>query len=148
MAEGTISVALTQQQDYRLDVRFGDAVPDLVADEPAPLGTGSGPSPVQLLAAAVGSCLTDSLLFALRKYKQKPEPISCTVEANVGRNADNRLRVLSMKAVLTLGVEGPTLEHLNRALSQFESFCTVTQSVGQGIVVTVEVWDAAGLRLK
>ncbi len=148
MAEGTVSVALTQQQDYRLAVRFGDSVPDLVADEPAPLGTGTGPSPVQLLAAAVGSCLSDSLLFALRKYKQKPEPVSCIVEANVGRNAENRLRVLGIKAVLTLGVAAPALEHLDRVLSQFESFCTVTQSVGQGIVVTVEVWDAAGLRLK
>jgi uncharacterized OsmC-like protein len=148
MSEELVRVELSQQQDYRFAVRFGGTVPELVADEPAPLGSGAGPSPVQLLAASVGNCLADSLLFALRKYKQKPEPISCTVEANVGRNEQGRLRVLSMKAVLMLGVEGPTLEHLDRALSQFESFCTVTQSVGQGIVVTVEVWDAAGLRLK
>lgn len=148
MAEELVRVELAQQQDYRFAVRFGGAVPDLLADEPAPLGSGAGPSPVQLLAAAVGNCLSDSLLFALRKYKQKPEPITCAVEANVGRNEQGRLRVLSMKAVLTLGVAGPALEHLDRVLGQFESFCTVTQSVGQGIVVTVEVWDAAGLRLK
>jgi uncharacterized OsmC-like protein len=148
MSEELVRVELSQQQDYRFAVNFGGAVPELVADEPAPLGTGAGPSPVQLLAASVGNCLSDSLLFALRKYKQKPEPISCTVEAHVGRNEQGRLRVQSIKAVITLGVEGPTLEHLDRALGQFESFCTVTQSVGQGIVVTVEVWDAAGLRLK
>lgn len=148
MSEELVRVELSQQQDYRFTVRFGGTVPELVADEPAPLGAGAGPSPVQLLAASVGNCLSDSLLFALRKYKQKPDPISCAVEANVGRNEQGRLRVLSMKAVLTLGVEGPTLEHLDRALAQFEAFCTVTQSVGQGIVVTVEVWDAAGLRLK
>jgi uncharacterized OsmC-like protein len=148
MAEETIRVELTQQQDYRFAVRFGGAVPDLLADEPAPLGGGTGPSPVQLLAAAVGNCLSDSLLFALRKFKQKPEPITCSVEAGVGRNADGRLRVLTIKAVLTLGVAGASLEHLDRVLAQFESFCTVTQSVGQGIAVSVEVWDAAGLRLK
>jgi uncharacterized OsmC-like protein len=148
MVEETIRVELTQQQDYRFAVRFGGAVPDLLADEPAPLGGGTGPSPVQLLAAAVGNCLSDSLLFALRKFKQKPEPITCSVEAGVGRNAEGRLRVLTIKAVLTLGVAGASLEHLDRVLAQFESFCTVTQSVGEGIAVSVEVWDAAGLRLK
>jgi len=123
-------------------------VPDLFADEPQPLGTGAGPSPVQLLAAAVGNCLSDSLLFALRKYKQKPEPISCSVEAGVGRNAQGRLRVLTMKAVLTLGVPRASLEHVERAVDQFQTFCTVTESVGQGIAITVEVWDSAGARLK
>lgn len=148
MAEETVRVELTQQQDYRFAVRFGGAAAQLVADEPPPLGTGTGPSPVELLAAAVGSCLADSLLFALRKFKQKPEPVSCSVEATKGRNGEGRLRVLAIKAVLTLGVPGETLEHLDRVLDQFEAFCTVTQSVGAGIAITVEVWDAGGRRLK
>ncbi len=59
---------------------------------------------MQLLAAAVGNCLSDSLLFALRKFKQAPEPIRCEVVAEVGRNADKRLRVLGMQVNLTLGV--------------------------------------------
>ena len=33
-------------------------------------------------------------------------------------------------------------------LEQFESFCTVTQSVGQGIEVVIEVFDSQQLRLK
>jgi uncharacterized OsmC-like protein len=143
-----VRVELAQQQDYRFAVSFGGAVPQLLADEPAPLGSGAGPSPVQLLAAAVGNCLSDSLLFALRKFKQSPEPITSTVEAGVGRNAEGRLRVLTLKAVLTLGVPQASLQHLDRVLDQFEGFCTVTQSVGQGIAVSVEVWDAAGVRLK
>lgn len=148
MSEENIRIELAQQQDYRFTVRFGGNVPDLIADEPAPLGAGIGPSPVQLLAAAVGNCLSDSLLFALRKFKQKPEPIACTVEAGVGRNGQGRLRVLTIKAVLTLGVPASSLQHLDRVLDQFEAYCTVTQSVGQAIDVSVEVWDAAGLRLK
>ena len=148
MSEQTVRVDLTQQQDYRFAVRFGGSVAELIADEPAPLGGGAGPSPVQLLAASVGNCLADSLLFALRKFKQAPEPISCAVEAGVGRNEQGRLRVLAIKAGLTLGVPGPSLEHIDRALAQFEAFCTVTQSVGQGIAITVEVWDCTGRRLK
>jgi uncharacterized OsmC-like protein len=148
MANETIRVELTQQQDYRFTVRFGGDIPDLVADEPKPLGAGLGPSPVQLLAASVGNCLSDSLLFALRKFKQAPDPIRCSVEADVGRNPQGRLRVLGLNAVLTLGVAASALEHLDRVLDQFEGFCTVTQSVGQGIAITVEVRDVTGLRLK
>jgi uncharacterized OsmC-like protein len=148
MSEKLISVTLTQQQDYRFDIRFGDAIPLLVTDEPAPLGTGLGPSPVQLLCAAVGNCLSDSLLFALRKFKQAPEPLRCDVQAQIGRNDEGRMRVLAMQANLHLGVSASKLEHLDRALSQIECFCTVTQSVGQGIPIQVRVIDAEGQVLK
>lgn len=148
MSEKTVIVTLQQQQDYRFAIRFGDSIPLLTSDEPAPLGSGQGPSPVQLLAAAVGNCLSDSLLFALRKFKQQPEPIHCTIEAEVGRNADGRMRVLHMHARLQLGVAAASLEHLDRVLSQFEAFCTVTQSVGQGIPIHITVVDSTGVIVK
>lgn len=148
MSEKTIHVKLQQQHDYRFDIRFDDAMPVLTSDEPAPLGTGLGPSPAQLLAAAVGNCLADSLLFALRKFKQSPEPLGCEIRAEIGRNAEGRVRVLQMTATLKLGVPAATLAYLDRVLSQFEAFCTVTQSVGQGIPITVEVFDALGAKLK
>lgn len=141
-------VHLRQQQDYQFQVDFGDGLPSLSADEPAPLGQGTGPSPVQLLISAVGSCLSSSLLFALRKFKQTPEPLLCTVSAEVGRNPEGRLRVLGLNVVLTLGVPAARLEHLERVLGQFEAFCTVTESVRQGIPVTVSVLDSAGFKLK
>jgi uncharacterized OsmC-like protein len=148
MSEGNIRVELAQQQDYSFNVAFGAGVPQLLVDEPPPLGGGKGPSPKQLLAAAVGSCLSDSLLFALRKFKQNPEPITCSVETLIGRNAQGRLRVAEMKAVLTLGVPAASLEHLDRVLDQFEAFCTVTQSVGAAVPIEVQVWDSEGRKLK
>ena len=148
MASEFITVRLAQRQDYQFDVQFGADVPALLADEPPPLGQGKGPSPVQLLAAAVGNCLSDSLLFALRKFKQQPEPIQCEVTAEVGRNEQGRLRVLAMQATLTLGVPAEALEHLERVLGSFETYCTVTQSIAQGIAVKVSVLDAQGAVLK
>ena len=100
MSESIVHVQLRQQQDYQFEIHFGEGVPVVVGDEPAPLGQGQGPSPVQLLAAAVGNCLSDSLLFALRKFKQAPEPIQCDVTAEVGRNPEGRLRVLDRKSVV------------------------------------------------
>jgi len=142
------SVRLTQQRDYQFDVEFGAGIAPLRADEPPPLGGGQGPSPEQLLAASVGNCLAASLLFSLRKYKQQPEPITAEASAQTGRNAENRLRIQSMQVVLTLGQPAAALQHLDRALAQFEDFCTVTQSVRGGIEVNVQVVDALGARLK
>ncbi|WP_332743257.1 OsmC family protein [Hydrogenophaga sp.] len=144
----TVSVSLQQQADYRFEINFGENIPRLIADEPAPLGKGEGPAPAQLLAAAVGNCLSDSLLFALRKFKQAPEPLRCEVRAETGRNPEGRLRILGIHATITLGVAASSLEHLDRALAQFEEFCTVTQSVRQAVPVRVTVVDAHGLTLR
>ena len=148
MAEKTITVELRQRSNYQFDIEFSEGMPQLMSDEPAPLGEGKGPSPVQMLAASVGNCLSDSLFFALAKFKQKPEPIHTIVNALVGRNAEGRMRVLHMDAQIHLGVEASKLEHLDRALEQFQEFCTVTQSVGQGIPIHIRVMDATGLILK
>jgi uncharacterized OsmC-like protein len=83
-----------------------------------------------------------------RKFRQDPGSIACDVTAEVGRNAEGRLRVLGLQATLTLGVPGDTLEHLERVLASFEDYCTVTQSVKAGIPVSVSVFDAHGAQLK
>jgi organic hydroperoxide reductase OsmC/OhrA len=142
------SVTLEQQEDFHFAIRFGEGNPLLHADEAPPMGKGAGPTPDQLLAAAVGNCMSASLLFALRKFKQAPEPIRTTVELTVGRNEAKRLRVQRIAVRITLGVPVATLHHLDRVLSQFEAFCTVGESVRQGIPVDVEVYDSTGARLK
>lgn len=143
-----VKVSLKQDQDFRFAIQFSEDIPILYGDESPPLGKGNGPSPAHLLAAATGNCLSDSLLFALRKFKQKPEPIQAEVTATIGRNTENRLRIQNIDVKLTLGVPGASLEHLDRALGQFEQFCTVAESIRQGIPVTVEVYDSTGERLK
>jgi uncharacterized OsmC-like protein len=148
MSEPRPRVLLRQQQDFQFEIDFGEDKPRLLGDEGPPLGQGAGPTPVQLLAAAVGNCMADSLLFALRKFKQAPEPLSCEVTAEIGRNADNRLRVLKLEVALKLGVPAAQLEHLDRVLVQFESFCTVGASVAQGIPLQVTVQDSTGAQLK
>jgi uncharacterized OsmC-like protein len=141
-------VTLEQKQDFQFAIRFGEGIAPLHADEAPPAGGGTGPTPDQLLAAAVGNCLSASLLFALRKFKQAPEPIRAEVEAIEGRNEQNRIRIQRIAVKLTLGVPAARLEHLDRVLAQFEQFCTVTESVRRGIPVDVEVFDATGAKLK
>lgn len=148
MADKTSTVTLQQLEGYQFDVRYADTIAAHRVDLPAPLGQAAGPSPEQALGTAVGQCLSSSLLFALRKYKQEPGPLRTEVDVQEGRNEAGRHRVLGMQARIHLGVPAAALEHLERALASFEEFCTVTQSVRQGIPVTLAVFDATGAQLK
>ncbi len=143
-----IEVNLKQERDYRFAIEFGPGVPVLYGDEAPPLGAGSGPTPVQLLAAAVGNCLSDSLYFALAKFKQDPQGIATKVSATIDRNAEGRMRVTRMQVSVKLGAAAAAIQHLDRVLAQFEGFCTVAQSVGQGIPIDVSVFDGADVKVK
>lgn len=135
------TVKLVQQEDYRFAIHFSDELPPFIGDEPPPLGGAAGPSPAQLLAAAVANCLSDSLLFALRKFKQSPEPIETIATCQVGRNIENRLRILAIDVELSIGVLASSIENLDRVLAQFQDFCTVSSSINPHIPVHVTVKD-------
>ena len=139
-----VSVTITQRADYQFLLDFGAGRPTLLADEEPPLGKGEGPTPNQLLAAAVGNCLSASLLFALRKYKQDPGGITTTATCTIDRNEKGRLRVLRIDVQIRLGRVAAELAHAERAFAQFEDFCTVTASVRQGIPIGIHVFDASG----
>jgi uncharacterized OsmC-like protein len=142
------SVTVTRQDKYRFLVDFGPDIEKTVADEPPPLGDGAGPSPQQLLGAAVANCLAATFVFSLGKFKEDPGPMTATAVLETGRNDKNRLRVTSIAVTMTLGAAPESLAHLDRALAQFEDFCTVSQSVRTGIPFTVTVKAPDGRVLK
>lgn len=148
MAESTTTIELRQLADYRFEASFGaSGVPALVTDEPAPLGGDAGPSPDHLLGTAVANCLASSLLFALRKFKNQPEPIRAVAVVEKARNAEKRMRISRIGVDLHLGAPSAGMQMLERALAQFEDFCVVTQSVRAAIAVDVRVFDADGTQL-
>jgi uncharacterized OsmC-like protein len=69
----TICVTITRQEKYRFLVDFGENIPNIVSDEPPPLGDKAGPSPQRLLGAAIANCLCGSLVFAVNKFKGDPD---------------------------------------------------------------------------
>jgi uncharacterized OsmC-like protein len=142
------SFTLEQQDDFAFLIRFDQSMPPLLADEPQPLGKGAGPNPARLLAASVANCLSASLLFALRKFKNNPGPITTVVTAHMERNEEKRLRVGSVDVMIQVDSPADSLEHLDRVLDQFEDFCVVTQSVRSGFPVSVTVRDGTGKVIK
>lgn len=148
MSSDNATVTITRQSGFQFLVDFGPGMPAMLADEPEPLGQGSGPAPNHMLLAAVANCLSASLVFALQKFKQDPGQLKATATPEMGRNADKRLRIVGIKVKLELGRPAAELEHLERVLAQFEEFCTVSMSVRQGIAIQVQVMDGAGTVLK
>lgn len=145
MSDGEFRVVLQQQADYRFEVRFDNAsIPPLITDETAPLGGDAGPNPSRLLGAAVANCLAASLLFAMRKFKNAPEPLRAVATVQLVRNEQKRMRIGRIAVELHLGVPAAALTQLDRVLTQFEEFCVVTQSVRAGIDVDVRVLDHDG----
>ncbi|MFZ5509245.1 MAG: OsmC family protein [Pseudomonadota bacterium] len=139
------SVVLEQLQDYRFQVSFDwQGVPPLTLDIDAPVGGRAGPDAERLLAAAAANCLSASLLFALRKFKQNPGPLRAEASGSLVRNERGRLRIGDLQVTIHLAETAERLQHLERAAAQFEDFCTVTESIRRGIPVSVEVRDAQG----
>jgi uncharacterized OsmC-like protein len=142
--EGRRTVSLKQEHDFRVAISWSPDQPAIIGDEPPPLGVSAGPMPSQLLLAAVGNCMLDSLLFALRKFKLQAEPLTAEASCTVGRNDQGRQRVLMIEVHLHLGAIPEESAKLQRALDQFEQFCTVGQSVAQGIPTQVFVHGPDG----
>jgi len=146
--EAPIRITLEQEDDYAFRIRFDEtAIADLMTDEPVPLGKGEGPNPTRLLLSAVANCLSASLLFALRKFRNAPGKLVTHATADLVRNEQGRLRVGHIHADIQLAEAGEAHASLERILAQFENFCVVTESVRHGIDVSVSVTDADGVRL-
>jgi len=135
---------LQRVKDYQFKVRFDSpTIRDLVTDEPAPVGKGDGPNPSRLLSAAVGNCLSSSLLFCLSKARITVDDLKASVETVTRRNEKGRWRIAALKVKLHPRVRGEDLAGSKRCLELFEDFCIVTESVRKGIQVTVDVQMSA-----
>jgi organic hydroperoxide reductase OsmC/OhrA len=136
---------LQQIQDYEFRVKFDwPGVPELTLDEPAPLGRASGPNAARLIGAAVANCLSSSLLFCMREFKQSPGTLRAQVRGELVRNERGRLRIGRFDVTIRLAEPASAIAHFDRCLAQFEDFCVVTESVRHGIAVGVRVVDADG----
>jgi len=142
------TLTLTQEADYVFRIVFDDTpIPALLTDEAVPLGGDSGPNPSRMLVAAVANCLSASLLFSLRKFKNAPGTIVTRARARLERNEQGRLRVAHIGVAIELPDAAADYNQVERLLQQFENFCVVTESVRTGVAVDVTVHDAAGVLL-
>jgi organic hydroperoxide reductase OsmC/OhrA len=131
---------LNRVRDYQFKVKFDlPGIPELLVDESEPLGKNAGPNPSRLLSAAVGDCLSSSLVFCLSKGRIAVNDLKTSVETVVQRNEKGRWRIAALKVKLHPVIREEDVPRSKRCLELFEDFCVVTESVRNGIDVNVDV---------
>ena len=140
MSEKNIVTKLRLIDGYQFNVESDvEYIPNFLVDEAKPDGEGSGPNPPRLLAAAVGHCMSSSLIYCLKKARISVRDIETTVKTSLFRNETGKLRIRSIDVQISLKVDEEDEHRVQRCLTLFEDYCTVTQSIRKGIEVNVHV---------
>ena len=140
MTEKELVTKLQLIDNYKFNAEFDlDYMPNIILDETKPDGKGTGPNPTRLLSAAVGHCMSSSLIFCLKKARVKIIDIQTKVTTNLYRNDQKRLRIKSIDIEIQLEVNEEDKQRVPRCLKLFEDYCTVTQSIRNGIEVNVNM---------
>lgn len=111
------------------------------SDEPDPVGEASAPATPALLGAAIGHCLSASLLEALRHAHLGVTSLTTQVVSVVRANPEGLPRIDHVDVVIKPVLAAPA-PRARRCEEVFERHCTVTSSVRAGIDIRVRVdWD-------
>ena len=124
---------------YRVVAEFPEVsgTPSLLFDEGPPVGDGQGPNAAMVLGAAIGDCLSATLMNCLIRAHVDVEALSATVVTRVARNHAGRFRISGIEVELCPTAPPGERAHLQRCQAIFQDYCTVTESVREGIPVTV-----------
>jgi organic hydroperoxide reductase OsmC/OhrA len=137
------TISLEQVKDYEFLVKFDDLPEALLMDAPPGVGRNAGPCPTQILAAAVGNCLTMTLVLFARKAGLQPTHVRAAVKARLVRGENGLPRMGAIDVSLEPGFAEADQPRAAACLKAFESYCAVTESVRAGIDVRVAVSQQA-----
>ena len=138
--EKTFRVSMTREKDFVFKVDFGLDNFDFTMDEPAPIGGDTGPNASKVLAAAMGNCLTASLLFCLNKARADVGDIETKVDGKMRRNEKGRWRIAEINVEISPEINTEEFgSQFERCSKLFEDFCIVSKSIEEGIPINVEV---------
>ena len=146
------SVTLTHKDAYRFEVEFTDSAfadfGPFLTDEPEPLGSNLGPSPVHMLIAAVANCLSASFLVAVNRASQNVGGLVTKASARIGRNEDRHFRVAEINVEIQISKEAGDIAEIEDILSRFVRISTVSLGVFEGIPINTIVTDPTGRPLR
>jgi uncharacterized OsmC-like protein len=137
--DSTAEVRLEHETEYRFRVDFDGGAPSIQIDKAQPAAAPAGSDPTALLGAAVGGCLASSFLFCVRKARIEPEGLAVRVIMTHTRDAHGRKRIGRIHARLEPRLTATDRTRFGRCLELFESYCTVAESVRDGIPIDLDI---------
>ena len=107
--ERTFKVSMKREEGFVFKVDFGIPEFDFIMDEPEPVGANKGPNASKVLAAAMGNCLTASLMFCLQKARAEIGEVETKVEGKMRRNEKGRWRIAEVNIEINPEIEFDSL---------------------------------------
>jgi len=145
LEEGRFTIHLEQQEGFQINVKFDwKRAPDVLMDEPPPLGEQAGPNASRMLAAAAANCLSASLLYCVFKEEPPANCLRAEATAIMIRNEKKRLRIGGLEVRLIVNDLVTENARFARCKTLFEDFCVVSASIRQGIPMKVTLVDEQG----
>jgi len=139
--EGVVRVAEAEAGGFRQDITIGGKH-QLVADEPVAMGgTDQGPSPYQLLSAALGACTTMTIRMYARRKSIKLSFVACDVTHNKSHPEEcdgcDKSKVKVDVFHRTIRLEGELSADDRAGLLAIADKCPVHRTLhGQALIVT------------
>ncbi len=134
-----ISIEWLEDLTFKLNFE-NPSLPELFIDETheADSPEAIGPDPSRLLTAAVMGCLNASFAFCLKKARVPLKSMKAEGEFISKRNEKGFWRVTQINVELCPEIEIESgIPRMEKCIEIFHDYCTVTQSVRQGIPVNV-----------
>lgn len=102
-------------------------------------GNDEAPAPVDLVTAAVCSCLGSSFTFCASKVRAELTGLTVIANAQISR-VEGYLRVTNIDVTINPQFkEEEATKKQDRCIALFRNYCTVTESVTRGIPVNVNI---------
>ncbi|NHJ24434.1 MAG: OsmC family peroxiredoxin [Candidatus Lokiarchaeota archaeon] len=99
-----------------------------------------GPNPSRMLGLAILGCLSASFIFCLKKRVLSLDDLKAIAEVTLARNEKGFLRVKKIDVNIDTIIKDPDArKRAEQCKKMFENYCTVTQSVRDGIKVEVNL---------
>lgn len=134
-----VVVEWVEDLTFKLDFQ-NPSLPKLFIDETHDVESPEaiGPDPSKLLISAVMGCLNASFGFCLKKSRIPLKGMKAIGELTSKRNDEGYWRVLQIDVELVPEIEKGA-GRFEKCVEIFHDYCTITQSVRQGIPVNVTI---------
>lgn len=114
-------------------------LPDLKFDTPARFGgLGRYPCADQLFLSSLAACLIATFLYFKRKLRFTPIHVEATVKAKITLVRGHGYRISHIKAILLVRSKKDDLMVARRCADLAVAYCHLTQTVGDGVPMSVK----------
>ncbi|HEC56345.1 MAG TPA: OsmC family peroxiredoxin [Candidatus Syntrophoarchaeum butanivorans] len=128
------------QGGVRSQTTFGEGVP-LLMDEPREfLGSGEGPTPMEVMLASISGCAVATFAYIAEKKGVKLEGLNAIARGEAIRTGEDGWRIKDVDMVMDVkAAPDVPSEQVEECFDQYQRLCPIKTSIEAGIPVRVSL---------